>query len=144
MREEFYKQKYEVKKQQEEIKKLEFMHKKKNRLVEVEKRKADEEEKKKAAMENRPHPYLKEIEICEDLIDYCQRLSGVKSEESKTESKTFHNEMREREIKDTIAKKFQDKVLEAVDRGAIEASKQDDIFSGLGGGKNKKQRKRKG
>lgn len=90
--------------QQDEIKKLETMHKKKNRMIEAEARKKEEEEKRREAKENRPHPYIREMEICDDLIDYCRRIKGDKVEESKTETKTFHDEMRERETKDMIEK----------------------------------------
>ena len=144
LREEFYKKKYEVKKQQEDIKKLDVMHKRKNRLVEVEERKKGEEEMRKTALENRPHPYIREMEICEDLVIYCKRIQGVPIEEVKAEAKTFHNEMREREIKDAIVKQVKDRKIVAHDVQAMEADKQSDIFAGFAASDKKKGRKRKG
>lgn len=144
LREEFFKQKYEVKMQQDQIKQLETKHKKKNRLIEQEARKKEEEEKRKLAKENRPHPYLREIEICEDLVDYCRRIKGENVEESKKETKTFHDEMRDREIKDSINKQVKDKKIAVVDKEALEAQKQEDIFAGFGGEEKKKGKRNRG
>lgn len=70
-REEHFKNRFEYQIEQDEIKYAERIAREKLRLVEAEKVKQERISAKKAALAERPNPYLKEIETCDRLVQYC-------------------------------------------------------------------------
>jgi chromosome segregation ATPase len=108
LREEFYKQKYLVKKQQEEIKKNDVMIKRKQRLLDDLARKEEWQARKQAEKASRPHPYTREMDLCEHLIGYCRRVGGLTHEEVKVQKDIFFDEMRAKEISDHVNKQLKD------------------------------------
>lgn len=74
VREEFFKAKLEFEIQKDEISHAEWIKRQKEQLAEREKEKAERVAARKQALLDRPNPYLKEIETCEHLIGYCNKL----------------------------------------------------------------------
>jgi len=73
-REEHFKNRYEFQIEQDEVRYAERIAREKQRLVDAEKLKQERINAKKQALADRPNPYLKEIETCDRLQQYCQLL----------------------------------------------------------------------
>lgn len=76
MREEHYKTMYEYEVQNDRIRYIKGLINAQKRLNMVVNDKAERIEKKKIDLENRPNPNLREVETCDQLIQYCIRLKG--------------------------------------------------------------------
>ncbi|CAG9325199.1 unnamed protein product [Blepharisma stoltei] len=72
--ENFKKTKNDYVKQQKLIKYIEWAGKLKNRLIEDEKRKKEKEALEQLKQLNKPHPYQKEINLCETFINYLTNI----------------------------------------------------------------------
>lgn len=74
MRESYFKQLYEFELQNDKIRwiknQINQQKKQKQAQVDIEERIA----KKKAEIESRPNPYQKEIDTCDQLVQYCHKL----------------------------------------------------------------------
>lgn len=117
VREEFFKAKLEYEIQKDEISHAEWIKRQKEQLVEREKEKAERIAARKQAMLDRPNPYLKEIETCEHLIGYCNKLKVLTGmvqvpvdEQIKEEQKQIMNQLN----REDVNKKLQDGKLERV------------------------------
>ena len=73
-REEHFKNRYEYQIEQDEIKYAERIAREKQRLIDAEKLKQERIAAQKKTLADRPNPYLKEIETCDRLVQYCQLL----------------------------------------------------------------------
>lgn len=60
--------------EQDQIKHAEWIAREKQKLTEREESKKARIEAKKQALLDRPNPYEKEIDTCNQLIGYCQKL----------------------------------------------------------------------
>lgn len=74
MREAYFKAKLEYELEKDEIYHAEWIVKEKNRLIEREQAKIRRIEERKQALLDRPNPYEKEIETCDHLIAYLNKL----------------------------------------------------------------------
>jgi hypothetical protein len=76
MREDHYKTMYEYEIQNDRIRYIKGMINAQKRMKMVVNDKAERIVMKKTELENRPNPNLREVETCEQLIQYCNRLKG--------------------------------------------------------------------
>jgi chromosome segregation ATPase len=74
VREHYFKEKLEFELEKAEIYHAEWIAKEKNRLIEREQAKLRRIEERKQALLDRPNPYEKEIETCDHLIAYMNKL----------------------------------------------------------------------
>lgn len=74
MREEYFKAKLEFELERDEVYHSEWIAKEKQRLIDREKQRLERIEARKQALLDRPNPFQKEIETCEHLIAYCNKL----------------------------------------------------------------------
>lgn len=74
MRESYFKQLYEFELQADKMRYLKGMYNQQKKMKQVVTEKADRIEKKREEIKNRPNPYQKEIDTCDHLVLYCQRL----------------------------------------------------------------------
>ena len=97
-------------------------------------------DQKKAELDARPNPYTKEIETCQDLIKYCQKLKQqaglvppTSEEVAVAAQASFHAEQSRAELE----QKLKDGKIQAA------VTKKDDMMVVGGGGKGKKGKKQK-
>lgn len=116
-REEYFKAKLDYEIQKDQIAHAEWIKRQKEQLAEREKLKAERIEAKKQALLDRPNPYQKEIDTCEHLIGYCNKLkvqTGMVQvpveEQIKEEQKQIMSQLN----KEDVNKKLQDGKLERV------------------------------
>ena len=74
IREEYFQTKLEFELERDEIYQQEWIVKQKQRILDNEKYRLEKIESRKQALLDRPHPYQKEIDTCEHLIAYCNKL----------------------------------------------------------------------
>ena len=74
VREQYYKDKLEYEIENDQIRHAEWISNQKQRLIEKEEYKKKRIEERKKALEDRPNPYQKEIDTCEHLIAFCNKL----------------------------------------------------------------------
>lgn len=111
--------------QQKLIRKIEWMLRQKEYLQDRARIQKEREEEEKSRIP--VHPYLQEMEICDQLIAYCKRMIGTKKEEEKKEvAKT------EKSILSTKSG-----VVVVVDK----KKKEEEGMVVVGGGKKKKEKK---
>jgi hypothetical protein len=125
----FYKDEDEYYVQQKLIRKIEWMTNEKERALRTERIKKEREEEEKARIPI--HPYIEEMELCDQLIAYCKKFSPAKKEEEKKEIPKPEN-------KDLSAKinKGELKVVE-------NKKKKEEQLMIIGGGKKKKDKTEK-
>lgn len=138
MRESYFKQLYEWELYNEKVKWIKTMKSQQNRLKQAQNEKEERIRKKRAELENRPNPYLKEIDTCEHLIQYCNRLKvqfGLAQPTTEEVAKETQKEM----ISEHSRKEIEQKIKEGK---VMLAVKEDDTVQ-IGGGKGKKGKKPK-
>lgn len=77
IREQYYKTKLEFEIERDELHLADYIAREKQRLIDREQYKKERIEAKKQALLDRPNPYQREIETCEHLIGYCNRLKVI-------------------------------------------------------------------
>lgn len=139
LREEYYKNLYEFELQNDKVRHIKQMISQKKRMVEERENMKERIEKKKSELDSRMNPNTKEIETCEHLIQYCNRLKVqqglVPPSNEEVARKTQYDMISEFNRQD-IEQKLKDGKIQAVE------SKKDDTVQ-VGGGKGKKGKKNK-
>jgi len=74
LREDYYKDKLAFETEKDEINQIEWMAREKQKIIDREENKKKRIEERKQMLKDRPNPYEKEIETCEHLISFCNRV----------------------------------------------------------------------
>ena len=74
IREEYWKGRYDYKKQREEITHIEWMQRQKDRIVQRAAQKQERDEEVKKEISQLDHPYQRELDCCESLTGYLHAL----------------------------------------------------------------------
>jgi predicted phage tail protein len=123
--------------QQAEIEKIKLIKRKKDKLIRDDIRRKREEEWRKQreqeAAENKEIPYLTQIELCELLIKYCNKLNPSASEASTAVSQKDKNTVIEEALQSNDWKEAKGQYI------LSRKEKEDDFFAGKG--KKKVQKK---
>ena len=138
LREEYYKNLYEFELQNDKIRHIKGMINQQKKLNGVIVDKEDRIAKKREEIENRVNPHLKEIETCEHLLQYCNKLKaqcGLNAPSSEQVAKSTEKEMINEYNRQDIEQKLKDGKLMAV-------HKKEDSVVQIGGGKGKKGKKK--
>ena len=77
VREDYFQAKLEFEIEKDAIHHSDWIAKEKQRIAEREKQRLERIEARKQALLDRPNPYQKEIDICEHLIAYCNKLKVI-------------------------------------------------------------------
>lgn len=96
MRESYFKQLYEFELQNDKIRYIKGLINQQKRQKQAKNEKQDRIAKKRDELQNRPNPYFKEIETCEQLVQYCQKLKvqhGLVPASSEEVAKATEKEM---------------------------------------------------
>lgn len=73
-REEYWKSRYDFEMQREEILHIEWMQKQKERVINRENEQKQMQEERENYIKSLPHPYEKELDTCEHIINYLNEL----------------------------------------------------------------------
>ena len=144
IREQYYQTKLEYEIERDEIHQAEYIAKEKQRLIDREAQKKERIEARKQELLDRPNPYAREIETCEHLIGYCNRLKVISGlgvpapdEAAKQEQQKIITQINKEEVK----KKLDDGKLQRV---KTKEEREAEGMVVVGGGKKgaKKQKKK--
>lgn len=139
-REDYYKALYEFEVQNERIRYIKGLLNQKKKLTADLEEKKKRIEQKKVEIAARANPNTKEIEICEELIKYCQRRkaeAGLVPPTSEQVALQAQNDYIAEQNRQELEQKLKDGKIQAA------ASKKDDMMVVGGGGKGKKGKKPK-
>ena len=139
MREQYYKNLYEFELQNDKIRHIKQMISQKKRMTEEREEIKARIEKKKSELNDMSNPNLKEIDTCEHLILYCQKLKvqqGMVPPTSEEVARKTQYDLISEFNRQDIEQKLKDRKIEAVE------SKKDETVQ-IGGGKGKKGKKNK-
>jgi len=138
-RENYFKQLYQNEVQVDEIRHIKRLMGQQRRLREAKDDKQERIQKKKVEIEDRSNPYIKEIETCEHLMAYCNKLRSQFGLVGPT-----NEEVAKKIEKDMIYEYNQADIQQKVKDGRLmEAHSKDDGITVVGGGKGKKGKKGK-
>ena len=102
--ENYWKDRYFHKKQKEEIMHIEWMIKQKARVVEMDNEKKEIDKERQAQIQNMPHPYMREIDMCDQLKVYCHNLkvkNGLVADSAQV-AREVDAELRKNETKEKL------------------------------------------
>ena len=137
LREAYYKAQYEFELQNDKNRWIRGLHRQQKDLARSAEDKSARIAQKRAELENRANPYDKEIETCDQLIKYCNKLkgqAGLLPESSEEVAKKTEQSLIAEYNRQDIEQKLKD--------GKISAQhKKDDGVVQVGGGKGKKGKK---
>jgi hypothetical protein len=140
-REEYWKLRYDYEIQREEINHIEWMLRQKYRVINAQMYKDERAAEMEEMIKNLPHPFEKEIGVCEHLIGHCNALKrqmGL-TKESEEVARDVQSNILGDAIRAKISQKLEEgKIEEAVNKKEREAA----LTIGGGGGKKKNQKKR--
>ena len=106
-KEAYYKLKIEFEGQRREVDHADWLQRRKDKLVYQAERKEKVLEERKRALEDRLHPYQRELEYCEDLVQNCMSLkakAGLLEVEKTLEDheKEFCNELATKDLEKRV------------------------------------------
>lgn len=139
LREEYYKALYDFELQNDKVRYIRGLMRQQKDLAAASDDKKDRIARKKAEIENRENPNGKEIETCDHLIKYCNKLKaqkGLVPETSEEVAKKTEQTMIAEYNRQDIEQKLKDGKIQAVHK------KEENIIK-VGGGKGKKGRKQR-
>lgn len=139
MRESYFKQLYEFELQNDKVRYIKGLANQQKRIKANKNEREDRITNKRQELENRPNPYMKEIETCDHLLQYCHKLKvqqGLVPATSEEVAKTTQKEMVSEYNRQDLEQKLKDGKIQV-------AVKQNDNMIVIGGGKGKKGKKPK-
>lgn len=123
IKEQYYKTKLEHSLERIQINHAEYIAREKQRLIDREALKKERIAQRKQEMLDRPNPYAREIETCEHLIGYCNRLKVISGlaqptsdEAAKLEQKNIDSQLNQQKVKTKLDEGKLERVLSKAER----------------------------
>jgi hypothetical protein len=143
LREAYYKDKLEFEIQKDEVNHIEWMTRQKQYFIDREENRKKRIEERKQMLKDRSNPYEKEIETCDHLIAFCNKLKiqhGLAEAPGQDDIKNTQKEFLKQTNVEDVNKRLQEGKLE---RAKTKAEKEQEQMLQIGGKKKNKGKKAK-